>query len=88
MSDFYCTSADDMFYNELSERVKIYKETEEGVNTVCDILEEMKNEAAENRSIEVAKKMINSGKLSLEEIAEFTKLSIEKVRELAGNKSA
>ena len=88
MSDFYCTSANDMFYNELSERVKIYKETEEGVNTVCDILEEMKNEAAEKRSIENAITMINSGKLTLEEIALFSGLPIEKVRELAGNKSA
>ena len=32
--------------------------------------------------------MLKSGKLSLEEIAEFSGLSIEKVRELAGNKSA
>ena len=32
--------------------------------------------------------MINSGKLSLDEIAEFSGLSVEKVRELAGNKSA
>ena len=88
MSDFYCTNADDMCYKELSDRVKLYKETEEGVNTVCDILEEMKNEAIERDRIENAIKMLNSGKLSLEEIAEFTNLSIEKVRELAGNKSA
>lgn len=48
----------------------------------------MKNEAIERDRIENAIKMLNSGKLSLEEIAEFTNLSIEKVRELAGNKSA
>lgn len=88
MSDFYCTNADDMCYKELSDRVKLYKETEEGVNTVCDILEEMKNEAAEKRSIENAITMLNSGKLTLEEIALFSGLPIEKVRELAGNKSA
>ena len=88
MSDFYCTNADDMCYKELSDRVKLYKETEEGVNTVCDILEEMKNEAAEKKSIEVAKNMIEDGILPLDKIAQYSGLSIEKVRELAGNKSA
>ena len=88
MSDFYCTNADDMCYKELSDRVKLYKETEEGVNTVCDILEEMKNEAVERDRIENAIKMINDGLLSIDMIAKYSGLSIEKVRELAGNKSA
>ena len=48
----------------------------------------MRNETALKTRIENAKKMIDSGKLSLDEIAEFSGLSIEKVRELAGNKSA
>ena len=88
MSDLYCTKADDMCYEELSKRVRQYKETEEGVDTMCDILDEMKNEAVFKAACENAKKMINSGKLSLDEIAEFSGLSVEKVRELAGNKSA
>ena len=37
-----------MCYEELSKRVRQYKETEEGVDTMCDILDEMKKEAAEN----------------------------------------
>ena len=88
MSDFYCTNTDDMCYKELSDRVKLYKETEEGVNTVCDILEEMKNETAYIKSCEIAFNLIKDGTLSLEKIAECSGLSIEKVRELAGNKSA
>ncbi len=79
MSDFYCTKADGMYYKELSDKVRHYKESEEGVKAKCDIWE---------ASIENAKTMLKSGKLSLEEIAEFSGLSIEKVRELAGNKSA
>ena len=84
MSDLYCTNADDMNYEELSKKVRTYKETEEGVNTMCDILEEMKNDVR----IENAIKMINDGSLPLEKVAEYSGLSIEKVRELAGNKSA
>ncbi len=88
MSDLYCTKADDMCYEELSKRVRQYKETEEGVDTMCDILDEMKNDVRTETRIENARKMIKSGKLSLDEIAEFSGLSVEKVRELAGNKSA
>ena len=96
MSDFYCTKADGMYYKELSDKVRHYKESEEGVKAMCDIWEEVKNEGIQEgkiegkleASIENAKTMLKSGKLSLEEIAEFSGLSIEKVRELAGNKSA
>lgn len=55
---------------------------------MCDILDEMRNEAVLKDRIENAKKMIEIGKMSIEEIALCSGLSIEKVRELAGNKSA
>ena len=81
-----------MCYEELSKRVRQYKETEEGVDTMCDILDEMKKEAAEkakySTACEIALKLLKVGKLSLDEIADTSGLSIEKVRELAGNKSA
>ena len=88
MNDFFCTDVKDMCYEELSEKVRRYKETEEGANDMCDILDEMRNEAKNDLRIEIAQEMINSGKLSLEDVAAFSGLSIEKVRELAGNKSA
>ena len=92
MNDFFATEAKDMCYDELSERVRQYKETEEGVDTMCDILDEMRNEAAEeakyDKSCEIAKKMLEVGKMSMDEIALCSGLSIDKIRELAGNKSA
>lgn len=92
MSDFYSTDAKDMCYKELAERVQTFKETEEGVNTMCDILDEMRQEAADkatqNTRLENARKMLEIGKMSLDEIASCSGLSIDKVRELAGNKSA
>ena len=88
MSDFYSQEADSMYYKELSDKVRHYKESEEGVKTMCDTWEEIRNEGKIEASIEHATAMLKSGKLSMEEIAEFTGLSIEKVRELAGNKSA
>jgi hypothetical protein len=88
ISDFYCTDAKDMCYKELSERVRHFKETEKGVDTMCDILDEMKNEASDKRAADIALNMITAGKLTFEEIAKYSGLPIEKVRELAGNKSA
>ena len=92
MKDLYCTDADEINYKELSDRVRQFKETEEGVNDMCDILDEMRNdvrtEAEYKKACEIANKMIEMGKLSLDEIALYSGLSIDKVRELAGNKSA
>ncbi|MDO4423009.1 MAG: hypothetical protein Q4C15_13340 [Eubacteriales bacterium] len=81
-----------MYYKELSDKVRHYKESEEGVKTMCDIWEEVKNEGIQEgkikgkleASIENAKTMLRLSKLSLEEIAVCSGLSIEKVRELAG----
>jgi len=88
MSDFYCTDAKDMHYKELAERFRHFKETEKGVKYMCDVLDEMKNEAVERASIEHAKEMLKTGKLTLEEISICSGLSIDKIRELAGKQSA
>ena len=88
MHDFYCADAKDMCYKELADRVWSFKETEKGVDSMCEILDEMRNEAEIKRACEIANKLMKIGKLSLEEIAECSGLSLDKVRELAGNKSA
>ena len=88
MSDFYSQEADSMYYKELSDKVRHYKESEEGVKTMCDTWEEIRNEGKIEASIEHATAMLKDGALPIEKIAEFTGLSVEKVRELAGNKSA
>ena len=88
MHDFYCTEAKDMYYKELSDKVRYYKETEKGVDKMCEIWDEVRSEAVEKARIENAMAMIKDGTLSFEKIAEYSGLSLDKVRELAGNKSA
>ena len=46
MHDFACTSADEMHYQILADRVRYFKEDAEGVAAMCKIMEDMKNEAA------------------------------------------
>ena len=55
---------------------------------MCKVLEDMRNETAERRSIEIAIRLIAQGKLSFEEIASVSDLSEEKVRELAQQRTA
>ena len=46
MRDFVCTDAGEMHYSELAEQVKYFKETDEGVSSMCRAMEEMRAEAA------------------------------------------
>ena len=87
MHDFSCTKSDEIHYTELAERVRYFKEDEEGVRNMCRSIEEMLKEygeeVTEKNKLEFAKRMINAGKIPLEEIAEYTGLSIESVEKLA-----
>lgn len=86
MHDFSCTDAKDMKYKILADRVRYFKEDEKGVATMCRAMEEMRNETAREteyaKAIKVAKGMLQSGKLSYEEIAEIAELSIDEVKAL------
>ena len=88
--DFRCKRAADMRLQELAERVRFFKETEEGVSQVCEAIEKIKNEAVEEAVLlekyEIALSMLAKEKYSHEEIAEITGLSLEDVEELAKQK--
>ena len=92
MHDFFCTDPDDMNYQQLAKKARFFKENEEGKAAMCKVLEDMRNEtareAAELKSIEIAKRLIAQGKLSLEDIADAADLPVEKVRELSEQRSA
>ena len=55
---------------------------------MCKAMEDMRNETIERRNVEIAKEMIADGKLSLEKIAQYSKLALDKVKELAAPKPA
>jgi hypothetical protein len=82
MHDFSCTNPDDMNYEALAKKARYFKQDEKGVATMCKIMEDMRNETALNNSKEIAIRMIEAGKNSLEDIADFTKLPLETVKEL------
>lgn len=47
MHDFFCMNPNDMFNEVLAEKARYYKEDEEGVKTMCKVLEDMRNEVRE-----------------------------------------
>lgn len=88
MHDFSCTSAKDMYYEVLANRVQYFKEDEKGVAVMCKVMEDMRNEAARENSLETARSLLLIGKLTYEEIAQATKLTVDEVKELDERRSA
>ena len=79
-----------MHFEPLADKVRYFKENEKGVMSMCKVLEEMRKETAriteENTKDRIAMSMIKDGTLSLEQIARFSELALEKVKELAESK--
>jgi len=55
----------------------------EGVDAVCKVMEDMREEAIEKDKIERVKKLLKLRKLTLEEIADTMEMNIDKVREIS-----
>ena len=95
MHDFTCSDPDEMYYQELAKKVRYLKRDNGGIKEMTEyydkwekeIAEEAAEEAITNKSLEIAMNLIAKGKLSYEDIADATGLSIEKVTELARAKA-
>lgn len=92
MHDFACTSADEMHYQILADRVRYFKEDKEGVATMCKIMEDMQNKAAreaeKRRSIEIALDMLGERKYAYEYIAKLVRMTVDEVKALDEGKPA
>ena len=84
--DLLCRDAAKMYFDVLRKRVSQFKNSEEGRRTMCEAVERI----AERRGARVkretmiatAKRMLESGKLMLKEVAEFSGLSLAQVKKL------
>lgn len=84
MNDFSCLNASDMHYKKLADRVRYFKENEEGVKTMSGIVEEL----IDDEKKESALRMLEGGKLSNQEIANYLRLDIEVVEALEKEQKA
>ena len=87
MHDLHCKEADKMYSNILATRVHQLKETEEGVNQMCQELEEIYNEGEQSgvqkgelkKARETTLALLEMG-MSSEQIAKAVNLSIETIQ--------
>ncbi len=79
MHDFHCKKAGDMKSKILAERVRYLKESDKGVKHMCRIMEEFakeeRKEGRDERTIEMAAKLLESGDMTEERIKELFKLT-------------
>ena len=88
MHDFSCTDAADMYYGTLADRVRFFKESKEGIEIMCQAMEDMRNQTLKEGMKEVALRMLAAGKYALEEIVNISGLSLEEVKQLKADRSA
>ncbi len=62
--------------------MRFFKESKEGIEIMCRAMEDMRNQTLKEGMINVAKKMLEDGTITLEKIAEFVGLSVDEVRKL------
>ena len=87
MHDLHCKETDEMYSNILATRVHQLKETEEGVNQMCQELEEIYNEGEQSgvqkgelkKARETTLALLEMG-MSAEQIAKAVNLSIETIQ--------
>ena len=90
MHDFNCADPNEMYFELFKITSRHFKESQEGVNTMCRAFEEARNEGIaigiekgkREKMIDMAKNLIRLGKLTLDEIAQITGLTIGDVCQL------
>ncbi len=79
-----------MNFDLMVERTRYLKENPKGVQEMCKVMEDMRNEAAniaaKKKAMDIASAMIMAGKYALEEISALCGLSLEEVKLLQMNR--
>ncbi len=83
MHDFHCMNVADMTPSVLADRAQYFKEDEEGSRSMCRAMEELILQEKMSERRDFALVMLQNCNFSYEEIAKFSKLSVEEVNKLA-----
>ena len=65
-----------------ADKTRFFKETQEGVERMCKVMEDRVNDERIRQQNAIAVKFLKRGKDTAEEIAELTGLSVEEVKEI------
>ena len=83
MHDFRCSDYNDMNFELMAQSVRYYKEETKGVVSVSRLMEARLEAERKYTILGLAEKMIESGEMTLDKIANLTGLTLEEVKELA-----
>ena len=91
MHDFSTANADEMFYEELANRMRFFKQDERGVDMVSKIVEEYGDiraaEALKQQTIDTVKNFFTNG-VTIEIIAKSLHMTVEQVQEIVQETSS
>ena len=98
MHDFFCVNPNDIKNKALAAKVRHFKEDETGVDEMCELMQELADQAAEqavkkakhDNSVEIAERLFHCG-TSIDDIAYSTKLprnEVEAIAERLGKKTS
>lgn len=79
MQDLSSANPDDMNYKELADRARYFKKDKEGQKIMSQIMSKIVEEVVNDEKIEAAKRMLEKGKLTTEEISEYLDLPLSVV---------
>ena len=71
----------------LDERARFFKESEEGVEIMSEVMEKLREEALRERNREVAEKVLDKG-WTVEATADLLDLAVDEVRRIAEQRKA
>lgn len=74
MHDMWCVEPEDMHYGILAERVRYFKENEEGVATMCRAMEEMRNDTEFKTRVNDIRNMVETFNLTIDEVLKAMKI--------------
>ncbi len=84
--------ADDMNFELMAERTRYLKENPKGVQEICKIMEDMRNESLiegiKEGMKETVLRMLDAGKYVLEEVINISSLSLEEINQLKAERNA
>lgn len=82
MYDFFCKDAKYIKNAMLADRVRHFKEEESGVEEMCEIMQKLADDAAHEKTVEIAKGFLEDG-ISVDIVSKNTKLPREEVEAIA-----
>lgn len=75
MHDFRCLNSDDIFYQVLAKQVKYFKETEGGLEIMCQVFEDLAEKRVLDEKVNLIKNLMETMKWTAEQAMEAMKIS-------------